>query len=358
MADENWMSSYQAGANTKMDMVNKAVDLEKKQYDIAQQREQVAVQKLDMMKAEFDKLGMLPQKMRQQRIDMYSKQMANAAGVNVDPGTWEMMANDHYRVPIADALSAMSEEDDPKKRAALANMAVGAFSDPQQMLSGATQWAAELRQRRLIASENAKGQGKSPGEQEDALRREYSALKPVQTMEIIKDSYQKGILSAKEKSAAGDMALIYGLMKSLDPATGVKEGEYAAAEKTRGLPASMVALYNKAIDGDKLTPKQRTDFVKQMQNAYSVHNDNLARVNKQFQKIAKERKLDVTNITMLQSIEDDTRQRLKDKNNWTDAQLDQYLSNYAKKKQAPVPPAKPAVTQQPSKGAVNGKPTK
>jgi hypothetical protein len=72
-------------------------------------------------------------------------------------------------------------------------------------------------------------------------------------------AYRK-IASAPE-TAAGDLSLIYGYMKILDPGSAVKEGEYATAENARGVPETVKAQYNKTINGQRLAARQRTEFV-------------------------------------------------------------------------------------------------
>lgn len=59
---------------------------------------------------------------------------------------------------------------------------------------------------------------------------------------------------------AGQMALIFSFMKSLDPSSTVREGEYANAENTRGVPDTIRNWYNKIIDGTFLTPQQVDSF--------------------------------------------------------------------------------------------------
>lgn len=49
-------------------------------------------------------------------------------------------------------------------------------------------------------------------------------------------------------------------MKILDPGSTVREGEYASAEQARGIPESIRAQYNKALEGTRLTADQRNKF--------------------------------------------------------------------------------------------------
>jgi hypothetical protein len=74
----------------------------------------------------------------------------------------------------------------------------------------------------------------------------------------ISQAYRK--IDSAPETAAGDMSRIFGYMKILDPSSTVREGEYASAENARGVPSSIQAQYNKVLNGQRLTPQQRTEF--------------------------------------------------------------------------------------------------
>jgi len=103
------------------------------------------------------------------------------------------------------------------------------------------------------------------------LRREYNdASKDFIT---IGDAYGKIQKAAQNPSAAGDMSLIFGFMKMLDPGSTVREGEYASARQTTGIPGQIVNAYNKALSGEILAPSQREDFIAQAGNVYKSQKD-------------------------------------------------------------------------------------
>ena len=112
----------------------------------------------------------------------------------------------------------------------------------------------ELRLRNIEVSNAAKNAAISP--QENQLRTSF--LNQAQPHIQISQAYRK-IVSAPE-TAAGDMSRIFGYMKILDPGSTVREGEYASAEKARGVPASVMAQYNRVLNGQRLTPQQRNEF--------------------------------------------------------------------------------------------------
>lgn len=101
------------------------------------------------------------------------------------------------------------------------------------------------------------------------LRKEFISRPEIKDFQQMQAAYGKINASAKNPSAAGDMALIFNYMKMLDPGSTVREGEYASAENARGVPASIVAQYNKVIDGTKLDSSQRRDFVNRAGQMYN-----------------------------------------------------------------------------------------
>src|SRR2546425_826202 len=76
----------------------------------------------------------------------------------------------------------------------------------------------------------------------------------------VRDAFAKIDRAATGTSSpAGDLNLIYGYMKLLDPQSVVREGEFATAQNSRA-PAPIQRLYNAVVSGERLTPEQRQDF--------------------------------------------------------------------------------------------------
>jgi hypothetical protein len=123
-----------------------------------------------------------------------------------------------------------------------------------------TQTAAEAEAASLVRREKLeKLERDARGETtklENELRDEFRGES--QDFVKVRDAYMR-ILSASD-SAQGQMGLIFNYMKMLDPGSTVREGEYATAEETRGIPQTIVALYNKAQSGEFLDPVQIAAF--------------------------------------------------------------------------------------------------
>lgn len=93
----------------------------------------------------------------------------------------------------------------------------------------------------------------------DGLRKEYFN----QNKDFVSASQatQRLIDSAKDPSAAGDLALIFNYMKVLDPGSTVREGEFSNAQNSGSVPDRVRAQYNKVLQGERLAPAMRTDFL-------------------------------------------------------------------------------------------------
>jgi hypothetical protein len=86
-----------------------------------------------------------------------------------------------------------------------------------------------------------------------------------------------------------DIALIFSFMKTLDPGSTVREGEFATASNAGGIPEQVVNTYNKALNGKFLTDEQRKNFVDTSRKNFVGLEKEAKRVAVRFQKLAKDR---------------------------------------------------------------------
>jgi hypothetical protein len=102
-------------------------------------------------------------------------------------------------------------------------------------------------------------------ESAEGLRKEFTG----QTSQYrgVADAFQKIRAAALNPSAANDLSLIFGYMRALDPASTVREGEFATAQNAGGIDATIRNIYNKVASGERLTQAQRQDF---LQSAYGL----------------------------------------------------------------------------------------
>ncbi len=142
---------------------------------------------------------------------------------------------------------------------------------------------------------------------EKDLAAQYSSLSNVKTFQTIRDNYDRITSSAKnarentDDSGAADISMIFAYMKMLDPTSVVREGEFATAENAGGVGQSVMNLYNKLVDGGRLTEKVRTSFERQAKNIYGDAEKHLGETNDQFKKRAEKWGVDPSNFLVTPS---------------------------------------------------------
>lgn len=111
--------------------------------------------------------------------------------------------------------------------------------------------------------------GASPRKAEADLRKEFNGRPEVKDFREVQGSYSViSRLAKSPPSAPGDLSLIFAFMKMLDPGSVVREGEYATAQNTTGVPDQVLNSYNRVAKGERLNPKQRAEFLAQARNVF------------------------------------------------------------------------------------------
>ena len=129
-------------------------------------------------------------------------------------------------------------------------------------------------------------------ELESKFRKEYNdQTKPYQE---VKSAY--GRVLSSEDSAVGDLSLIFGYMKMLDPGSVVREGEFATAQNAAGVPERITNIYNKVATGQRLSPSQRESFKGQAKGLYNSALEGEKTVRTGLERISKGYGLNTENI--------------------------------------------------------------
>ena len=116
----------------------------------------------------------------------------------------------------------------------------------------------------------------------------YRSEDAVKTYTMTRDAYEKVRTNATLGTAQGDIGLVYGFMKMLDPTSVVREGEYATAQNSGGISDTVMNLYNKVLSGERLTEDQRKQFVEAAGAQYENTVKNLQTVNDRYSDLANE----------------------------------------------------------------------
>jgi len=140
--------------------------------------------------------------------------------------------------------------------------------------SAASSYASASASKATAARANAEAKQITSGvipsdkrpEAESKFRDEYS--KRTAGYQEVKQSY--GRVLSSNNDAAGDISMIFGYMKMLDPGSVVREGEFATAQNAAGIDTRLQNVYNKALKGERLTDGQRKMFKGQAESLYKT----------------------------------------------------------------------------------------
>ena len=121
---------------------------------------------------------------------------------------------------------------------------------------------------------------------ETNLRKEFDSLPDVKAYREVAAAYDTLRTVAANPSPAGDISLLTGYMKMLDPGSTVREGEFATASNAGGVSDRVRNTYNQMLRGTRLTAEQRQDFVTQAANIYKTRERRFADLQRQYQGLA------------------------------------------------------------------------
>ena len=131
-------------------------------------------------------------------------------------------------------------------------------------------------------------------EQESKLRKEFDTAS--KDFIKVRDAHTRVITAADDPSPAGDLALIFNYMKVLDPGSTVREGEFATAQNSGGVDDRARALYNQVVNGTRLSPSQRADFVNRSGRLFEGQLQNQQASEERFRGLAKRAEVDPQNV--------------------------------------------------------------
>lgn len=138
-------------------------------------------------------------------------------------------------------------------------------------------------------------EGGSPKDRFDAemkLRKEYSA----QTQPFVEVIESHRRMKSAGDSGPGDIAMIFSYMKMLDPGSVVREGEFATAQNSGGIPSAIQNIYNRAMNGERLTAGQRATFLGQANALAREASKREEEVRTGLATVARSYKLDESNV--------------------------------------------------------------
>jgi hypothetical protein len=108
------------------------------------------------------------------------------------------------------------------------------------------------------------------------------ATKAVEPFRVVQSAFTALNRVASNPSPASDLALLYQFNKLLDPGSVVRESEFANAARTGSLDQRIGATVLNVLQGVRLTPEQRADFVKQAQELLGASRQSYDQVREDF----------------------------------------------------------------------------
>ena len=123
---------------------------------------------------------------------------------------------------------------------------------------------------------------KPPGGSNPNTRKDEATLrKEFQQRQDVKDFYKartqfnalRDTALNPRATAQDDIAVIFQFMKTLDPTSTVREGEFATAQNATGVPDAVRNAFNKAQNGERLNPQQRRQMAQTAYRSYKAFRD-------------------------------------------------------------------------------------
>lgn len=194
----------------------------------------------------------------------------------------------------------------------LREQSLGLSAERLRQQAAASQRTADLSERRLGLLENqwkqraetaeVKAAAKKTADTlqlEEGLRKEVMGNPMTRAYLEAQVAFDKVQRAAKDPSAAGDLALIFGVMKTLDPGSTVREGEFANAQNAGGIDDRFVSAYNKVLRGERLSDQQRADFVRTAQGQFAAQQTSFQQLVNAYRGVAQRAGARVENVLPL-----------------------------------------------------------
>ena len=166
----------------------------------------------------------------------------------------------------------------------------------RKIIKGADDFNYYMDGTRVLPNVNKKIDDKTKFANADKLRDEHQKLSG--TFIDVRDAYGRILTSAEEQTAASDLSLIFNYMKMLDPGSVVREGEFANAQNSAGVPSRIRARYNNVVSGERLAEDTRADFINQAQGLYKTQLASQSDLDKNYQDLATSYGLDSDQVVI------------------------------------------------------------
>ena len=127
-----------------------------------------------------------------------------------------------------------------------------------------------------------------------SMRTDYT--KAITPFRGIQEAYRKTMAALNQGSGAGDMTAIFSFMKTLDPQSTVREGEFALAEQVGGLQSRWLNTYAKFKDGSLLPNDARRQLAEISEEMLLLTRDNYEATVSDYKYYAQDANLDERSV--------------------------------------------------------------
>jgi hypothetical protein len=134
------------------------------------------------------------------------------------------------------------------------------------------------------------------GAKEEGLRKEFAALPEVKNLKEAIPAYQAIVKAAAINNPQADINLVYGLAKLYDPASVVREGEYATIANSQAIPEWIKGMAQRLVGGGRLTPDTKKQILEQAQIRFNSYQSEVDGARQGYDQIAQRGGLDPQNV--------------------------------------------------------------
>jgi hypothetical protein len=166
----------------------------------------------------------------------------------------------------------------------------------EKVLTGGTEASRDLAQQQLEDAEKRGLIERRLSEQQlklvDQISADVRGDKDIIAFTETRDGYDRVQTGADLNNSVGDLSLIFGYMKMLDPASVVRETEFSNAENAIGFAQKTLNFPKKLISGDRLTTEGRQYFANAARRLYESKKKSYDTAYKQYEDRAKRSNID------------------------------------------------------------------
>lgn len=134
--------------------------------------------------------------------------------------------------------------------------------------------------------------------EESDLAKDFAKDKTTQQSRLAITAFDKISGSLKLGTGPGDVAAIVGFMKSIDPGSTVREGEFRTAGESGGAMKTLMNLGTKLISGKRIPDEVRAQFLEAARSQVQAQLETQKVVNESFTQRAKVQGLDPRNVVI------------------------------------------------------------